>query len=353
MNKDTDKVNILNMTKTELSAFLSGFGEPEYRASQIFSWLHKGAGFYEMSDISKKIRGELHERAYIDVPGNVKTLTSKLDGTKKYLFRLRDGELIESVFMKYKHGASLCVSSQAGCRMGCKFCASALNGLSRNLEPSEMLGQIIAAEKETGERISNIVMMGIGEPLDNYANTVKFLRLVNEECGLNIGYRHISLSTCGIVDKIYKLAEENIPITLSVSLHAVNDAERSELMPVNNKWGLNELMAACADYFKKTGRRISFEYALIAGINDSAEHAYKLNNLLRASMKDSSGGNMPLHVNLIPANKIAERRFERASKTAVNAFAGRLSRLGVNATVRRALGADINASCGQLRKNNL
>lgn len=338
-------MNILNFTKDELVKFLIEKGEPKYRAAQIFTWLHRGIDFHEMTDISKKTRDMLSENCYIDLPIITKKFVSSTDGTIKYLFKLRDGEQIETVFMKYKHGNSICLSSQAGCRMGCKFCASTLNGLTRNLEPSEMLGQIIAVQNDIGERISNLVIMGIGEPLDNYVNVVKFLRIVNEEGGLNIGYRHISLSTCGIVDKIYKLADEDMPITLSISLHAVTDKERSLIMPVNNKWSIHELLQACADYFKKTGRRISFEYALISGVNDTSYHADKLARLLKSALP-----NMPFHVNLIPVNEIEERPYKRGSAVSVNGFLNRLMQNDINVTIRRKLGADINASCGQLRK---
>lgn len=339
-------MNILNLNKNELSAFLTSIGEPKYRSEQIFSWLHQGIGFNGMTDISKKTRDILNEKCYFGIPEIADKFISATDGTVKYLFRLRDGEYIESVLMRYNHGNSLCLSSQAGCRMGCKFCASTLNGLSRNLEPAEMLGQIIVAQKDIGERIQNIVIMGIGEPLDNYANVIKFLRIVNEEGGLNIGYRHISVSTCGIVDKIYKLAGENIPVTLSVSLHAVTDNERTAIMPINNKWSIAELLQACSDYFRKTGRRISFEYALISGVNDTVNHADKLAGLLKSTL-----GNIPLHVNLIPVNKVEECNFASSSGNSVNKFADRLKFNKINATIRRKLGADINASCGQLRKS--
>lgn len=338
-------MNILNLNKSELINFLTSIGEPKYRANQIFSWLHRGVEFRDMTDISKKTRETLTKSCYIDRLVIADKFISDIDGTIKYLFKLRDDEYIETVLMRYKHGNSLCLSSQAGCRMGCKFCASTLNGLSRNLEPSEMLGQIIAVQNDTGERISNLVIMGIGEPLDNYANVIKFLRIVNEEGGLNIGYRHISLSTCGIVDKIYRLAEEDMPITLSVSLHAVTDNERSAIMPINNKWGISEILQACADYFNRTGRRISFEYALIANVNDTIYHAEKLANILKSALQD-----IPFHVNLIPVNEVEERQFKRGSALSINNFVNRLTINGINATVRRRLGADINASCGQLRK---
>ncbi|MCL2517511.1 MAG: 23S rRNA (adenine(2503)-C(2))-methyltransferase RlmN [Oscillospiraceae bacterium] len=338
MNTNNSKINILNMTIGELSALLAGIGEPSYRAEQIFTWLHKGVDIGGMSNLSKKLREYLFENAYVDKLKIAQKLTSS-DGTVKYVFELGDDELIESVFMRYNHGTSLCLSSQVGCRMGCKFCASTLHGLKRNLEPSEMLGQILAAQKDTGERVDGLVLMGVGEPLDNYANVVKFLRLVNCEQGLNIGYRHISLSTCGLVEKIKQLANEDMAITLSVSLHASDDKERAALMPSANKWSLGELLDACVYYFKKTGRRISFEYTLIDGVNDSVQHAERLARLLPKTM--------PCHVNLIPVNKIAERTYNKSPN--VIQFNSTLNRLGINSTVRRSLGADINASCGQLR----
>lgn len=339
-------IDLLNLTLEELTSFVTGLGEPRYRAGQIYKWMCRGIDIDSMTDISKKTREKLSENAFINFPSIERKLVSDLDGTVKYLFALRDGQCVESVVMKYNHGNTICVSSQAGCRMGCKFCASTINGLARNLEPSEILGQIITAQKDTGERIQNIVMMGIGEPLDNYDNVVKFLRLVSSENGLNIGCRHISLSTCGLVDKIYRLADEDIPLTLSISLHAVTDAERSELMPVNNKWGLAELLTACSDYFKRTGRRISFEYTLIKDKNDTHEHASRLAGLLKKYMPD-----MPLHVNLIPVNEVTERGLKPSSRSSVDAFVKFLSTHGINATVRRKLGSDIDASCGQLRLN--
>jgi len=338
MDTNNSKINILNMTIDELSALLSEVNEPSYRAGQILTWLHKGVDIGGMSNLSKKLREHLYEKTYVDTLKIAQKFTSS-DGTVKYVFQLDDGELIEGVFMRYKHGSSLCLSTQAGCRMGCKFCASTLRGLARNLDPSEMLGQILAAQKDTGERVDGLVLMGVGEPLDNHANVIKFLRLVNCGQGLNIGYRHISISTCGLVDKIKQLANEDMAITLSVSLHAADDAERAALMPIANKWSLGELLDACVYYFKKTGRRISFEYTLIDGVNDSVGHAERLARLLPKTM--------PCHVNLIPVNKIAERSYNKSPN--VIQFNSTLNRLGVNSTVRRSLGGDINASCGQLR----
>ena len=275
---------------------------------------------------------------------------SKIDGTVKYLFRLHDGACIESVFMKYKHGNTLCISSQVGCRMGCKFCASTIGGRVRDLLPSELVGQDIAAQLDSGERISNIVMMGIGEPLDNYDNVIKFLRIVNHPDGLNIGYRHISLSTCGVVDGINRLAEEDMPITLSISLHAANDARRSEIMPINNKWGVDALLSACLAYYNRTGRRISFEYTLISGKNDSEADANELAAVLNGAFRKSGA---PIHVNLIRVNEVKETGFKKGSAESVNAFAAILEKRGITATVRRKLGSDVNAACGQLRRSNL
>ncbi len=339
------KIDILSLFPEEYSQFLGN--EPSYRVKQIFSWLHKGASFDEMTNISKDLCMRLCDTAYISFPQIIKKYTSKIDGTVKYLFKLHDGQCIESVVMKYKHGNTICISSQAGCKMGCKFCASTQSGYVRNLYPSEMLGQIIAASKDTGLRISNIVLMGIGEPLDNYDNVIKFLRLVSIEGGLNIGLRHISLSTCGIVDKIYALSDEDLPITLSVSLHHSNDKDRSAIMPINNKWNIDSLLAACRVFFEKTGRRISFEYAVIQGVNDNDTQATALANLLNKKLP-----NIPFHVNLIPVNTVEGTGFTSVMKS-VSLFQKTLEKNGVNATVRRKLGSDINASCGQLRRSEM
>ena len=260
MNSTEMKTDILSLSLSELTEKIIEIGEPKFRAKQIFDWLCKGAWDEEMKNIPKALRLKLNEHFFYPLPTIERKLVSKIDGTQKYLFKLYDGELIESVFMRYQHGNTLCISSQVGCRMGCKFCASTLLGRTRDLLPSEMLGQIIAAEKDTGERISNVVMMGIGEPLDNYDNTIKFLKLVSSDDGLNIGLRHISVSTCGLVDKIERLSEENLPVTLSISLHAYDNSVRDEIMPVNKKYPIEVLLGACQKYFEKTSRRISFEY---------------------------------------------------------------------------------------------
>lgn len=345
----TEKIDLYSMTDAELADFFVSIGEPKFRAKQVFPKLHAGVGIDGMTNLSKPLREKLREITVDTLPKIELKLTSKIDGTVKYLFRLHDGECIESVLMKYKHGNTLCISSQVGCLMGCKFCASTIGGKIRNLLPSELLGQVIAASVDSGERVSNIVMMGIGEPLDNFDNVVKFLELVNHPDGLNIGYRHISLSTCGIVPKIYELAEVDIPITLSISLHASTDEKRSAIMPINNKWNIAELLSACVDYYKKTGRRISFEYTLISGKNDTSADAEELAVLLKGAFR---GTGAPIHVNLIRVNEVKETGFKEGSTESANNFAKTLERLGVVATVRRRLGADVNAACGQLRRNN-
>ena len=338
------KTDILSMTLTELTEYVTGLGYPKFRAKQIYEWMYRGADFSEMSNLPLAMREDIAEKAVIHVPKIAKKLVSSVDGTVKYLFELSDGNYIESVLMRYKYGLTVCISSQVGCRMGCRFCASTIDGKVRDLLPSELLGQIIAASRDAGERISHVVMMGIGEPLDNYGNVIKFLRLVNMQDGLGISYRNISVSTCGIVPKIEALAEEDLPITLSISLHAATDEKRSEIMPVNNAYGVAYLLSACNSYFEKTGRRISFEYTLIAGKNDSREEAERLAAVLK---KYISG---PIHVNLSPLNPVTERDYKTVDRSYAEKFAQILCRKGVNATVRRTLGPDINASCGQLRR---
>ena len=346
----TTKVDLLSLLPAELEEFFLSIGEPKFRAKQVFQRLHRGERVSEITNLSKALRERLASETLNTLPVVEEKLVSKIDGTVKYLFRLHDGACIESVFMKYKHGITLCISSQVGCRMGCKFCASTIGGRVRDLQPSELLGQVIAAEKDSGERISNIVMMGIGEPLDNYDNVIKFLRLVNHPDGLNIGYRHISLSTCGVVDGINKLATVDIPITLSISLHAANDERRSEIMPINNKWNIASLLQACVSYYKTTGRRISFEYTLISGKNDSEADATELAALLNSYFRPIGA---PIHVNLIRVNEVKETGFKKGSNESVNAFAKALEKRGITATVRRKLGSDVNAACGQLRRSNL
>ncbi len=346
-----NKTDISSLNLSELSEYLLKLSEEngvkieKFRAKQIYGWLNAGvSSFDEMTNISKPIRELLDKNCYIALPQIENKLVSKIDGTVKYLFRLYDGECVESVFMRYEHGNTVCISSQAGCRMGCRFCASTIAGFSRNLTPSEILGQVIAASKDTGERVSNIVMMGIGEPLDNFDNVMKFLELVNSPDGLNIGYRHISLSTCGIVDKILKLSEKNLPITLSISLHSTTQEEREKLMPIAKKFGIDELLSACRKYIENGGRRISFEYTMIEGENDSEEDALRLAKLL-------SG--MLCHVNLIPLNTVKGRDYRKSAKASIQKFISVLEKRGITATVRRRLGSDIDASCGQLRASKI
>lgn len=337
-----NKIDLKGLEYSELEDFLINMGEKRFRAQQIFKWLNSGVtSFDEMTDISKQLRERLAELSYISVLEIEEKYVSKFDGTTKYLFKLPDANCIESVVMRYHHGLTICISSQVGCRMGCRFCASTIGGLYRSLTAGEILDQVIFAEKDMGERISNIVLMGIGEPLDNYDNVIKFLHNVNHEKGKNIGYRHITLSTCGVVPGIYALAEEDLPITLTVSLHAPNDTIRNEIMPVSRRYNMDELMRACAAYHDRTKRRLSFEYSLIHGVNDSLKNADELAELIRP---------FRAHVNLIPVNSVEERNFRKGSKKDINIFWERLTKQGINATIRRELGSDIAASCGQLRK---
>ena len=338
-----EKVDIRSMFIEELEALIKEWGQPKFRAAQIFKWLHEGVtDFEDMTNIPKELRETLKQKAYIADVKIVKRLESKIDGTVKYVYELTDGEYIESVLMKYEHGYTVCISTQVGCRMGCSFCASGLNGLCRNLTASEMLSQIMAAQRDNGIRVSNVVMMGMGEPLDNFENSVRFLKLVSCDKGMNIGLRHISLSTSGVVTGIERLKEYNLPITLSISLHAPNDKIRSSMMPVNKKWNVDALLNACKNYQKVTTRRISFEYALIEGVNDSEECAKELAQKLKGIM---------CHINLIPANPVKENSFKKPDKNKILNFQKKLEALGLNATVRRTLGSDIDASCGQLRRN--
>jgi len=337
-------IDILSLYPNEIEELVESLGEKKYRASQIFSWLYKGVtDFSQMTNLSKTFIAKLKEKAVIKQITVEKKLVSSIDGTVKYLFTLDDGEKIESVLMRYKHGNTICISTQAGCRMGCSFCASTMNGWRRNLTPSEMLLQIMKTEADAGEKISNIVLMGIGEPLDNYDNVIRFIRLANHKDGLNIGMRHISLSTCGLVDKINRLAEEDIPLTLSVSLHAADNEVRRSMMPVANIWTVEELIDACKRYIEKTGRRISFGYAMIQGVNDSVRDAEKLGKLL-------SG--MLCHVNLIPINPVGGKNYKKSEKNSIGVFTRTLEKYKINVTVRRKLGSDIDASCGQLRASH-
>ncbi len=330
------------MTQEELTAQLKAMGCPGFRAGQIREWLDRGVtDFAQMTNLPKELRQKLAET--YRVPGVTirRKLVSALDGTVKYLFALDDGETVESVLMEYKHGWSQCLSTQVGCKMGCTFCATGMGGFVRNLSAAEMLAQIEAAQRDTGVRVSSVVLMGMGEPLDNYDQVVRFLRMLSEDGGVHIGMRHISLSTCGLVPGIYRLMEEQIPLTLSISLHAPNDAIRSRTMPVNRRWGVDELLEACRRYIEATGRRVSFEYAMIDGVNDSDACAEELADRLRG---------MLCHVNLIPVNAVAGKSQKRSTQQRIRRFMDILEKRGINVTVRRTLGADINASCGQLRR---
>lgn len=339
------KLDIKSLPPDKLEAFIKELGEPKFRAKQIFDWLHRknAAGFDEMTTLSKKLRESLEEKCFINDITVEKKQISKMDGTIKYLYGLADGNRIESVFMSYRHGDSLCVSTQVGCRMGCGFCASTLGGLVRNLPASEMLDQIYKTMSDSGRKVASVVLMGIGEPLDNFDNVLDFLNILSCPDGINMSLRHVSLSTCGLVDKIDALAEKKLPLTLSVSLHAPTDELRSKIMPVNNKWGVDEVVSSCKRYFEATGRRISFEYALIGGVNDSDIQAKQLAMKLKG---------MNCHINLIPVNAVAERGYSRSRASDVERFKGILEHAGLTATVRRELGGDISAACGQLRREN-
>lgn len=331
------------MTLAELRGEFAELGEPAFRAGQVYNWMHRGArSFEEMTNLSKALRLRLAERYELTAPTAVRKLVSKKDGTIKYLWRLSDGNCVESVLMQYHHGNTVCISSEVGCAMGCAFCASTRGGLVRRLTPSEMLDQVLFTQLDSGLSVSNIVLMGIGEPLDNYDTVLRFLELVNSPEGMNIGMRHISLSTCGLVERIDRLAEKNLQLTLSVSLHAPTDEIRSTIMPVNRRYNVQTLLAACKRYFEKTGRRISFEYAMIRGVNDTPEMAKLLASRLRG---------IAAHVNLIPLNDIPESPLKPSYPEVVQTFQKILEQHGIPATVRRTLGSDINASCGQLRRN--
>ncbi len=332
--------DIKSMTLEEMTAALKALGEPAFRGKQVFSWLHKGVrSFDEMSNLSKALREKLDNAYYITVPAVERKQISAQDGTVKYLWKLSDGNCIETVLMQYHHGNTVCISSQVGCRMGCAFCASTIGGKVRDLAPSEILDQVLFTQIDSGLPVSNIVLMGIGEPMDNLNNVLRFLELVNHSDGLNIGMRHISLSTCGVIPGIERLADLGLQLTLSVSLHAPDSETRSKIMPVNKAYDVEKLFAACHAYFKKTGRRISFEYAMIDGVNDSDAQADLIAQKIRG---------MPGHVNLIPLNDVAESPLKPSRRT--RAFQQRLESHGVTATVRRSLGGDIDASCGQLRR---
>ncbi len=333
-------IDLKSMTLEEMGALLKNWGEPAFRAGQVFTWLHKGVGtFDEMTNLPKTLREKLTAECFITRPKVERKQISAQDGTIKYLWKLSDDNCIETVLMRYQHGNTVCISCQVGCRMGCAFCASTLGGKIRDLTPSEMLDQVLFTQLDSGAEISNIVLMGIGEPLDNYDTVMRFLELVNHPKGMNIGMRHISLSTCGLVEKIDKLAEHRLQLTLSVSLHAPDDETRNKIMPVNRAVGVKKLMDTCRRYFETTGRRISYEYAMIDGVNDSDAQADMLAGLLKGT---------PGHVNLIPLNHVEESPLKPSRRVA--AFQKRLESHGVTVTVRRRLGGDIDASCGQLRR---
>lgn len=338
--------DIRSMTSEELRNVLSEMGEAPFRADQLFAWLQaRGAeSFDEMTNLSRALREKLAQRAELRCAAVAQRFESQLDDTVKYLFRLNDGEYIEAVLMHYHHGYSICISTQVGCRMGCTFCATGQGGFFRNLTAAEMIAQVQTAQRDRGIRISNIVLMGMGEPLDNYDQVLRFLQLVSHEKGLNIGMRHISLSTCGLVNRIYDLMKLNLQLTLSVSLHAPNDEIRTKTMPIARKWHIDELLAACKAYATHTGRRISFEYAMIKGVNDSDACARELGKRLHGILA---------HVNLIPVNEVTETGYKRSSKERLQRFTQILEENHITATVRRTLGSDINASCGQLRRRKI
>ena len=334
-------INLLDLSLEDLKKWMKENGEKEFRAKQVLDWIYKGAyNFEAMKNIPKDIKNKLQENFYISVPSVVEKYVSKDKSTVKFLFEYRDGNIIESVVMKYKHGNTICVSTQVGCKMGCTFCASTIGGVVRSLSHGEILGEVLMAQKEIGEKISNIVMMGSGEPLDNYDNSLKFIKSVNNENGLNIGQRHITLSTCGIVPKIKELAEENLQITLAISLHAPNDNIRRKTMPIASVYSIEELLEACKYYISKTNRRITFEYALVDNLNDKEVHAEELSNLLKGLL---------CHVNLIPINKIDEKEFKSSSTNKIKNFSNILLKNGIKTTIRREMGSDINAACGQQR----
>jgi len=336
-------MDIKSMYLAEIEQWMKAHGQPAFRAKQVFVWLHKGAvRFDEMTNLSKPLRAKLDGIYEITAPKIARKQVSQKDGTIKYLWQLSDGNCVESVVMQYHHGNTVCISSEVGCPMGCKFCASTLGGLVRRLRPSELLDQVLFSQLDSGLPISNIVLMGIGEPLDNFDAVMRFLELVNSPDGLNIGMRHISLSTCGLVDKIRLLAKKKLQLTLSVSLHSPDDASRNKIMPVNKRWNVEELLSACRDYYEITGRRVSFEYTMISGVSDSPEQAELL-------AKKLSG--MGAHVNMIPLNDVKETGLHTSSREAIARFQKILESHGITATVRRTLGSDIDASCGQLRRN--
>ena len=337
------KIDIKSMNLVELTEFVASIGEKAFRAKQLYQWLHvkQVYAFDDMTNLSKAFREKLNEVSFITDLKQEQVQISQIDGTRKYLFLLEDGNVIESVLMRYKHGNSVCISSQVGCRMGCRFCASTLDGLVRGLRPSEMIDQIYKIGQDIGERISNVVVMGTGEPMDNYDNLLQFITLLTDENGLNISQRNLTVSTCGIVPRMRQLADEKLSITLALSLHASNQKKRLELMPVANKYDIHDVIDACKYYFDQTGRRVTFEYSLVGGVNDTDEDARELSQLIHG---------MNCHVNLIPVNPIKERDYVQSNAAVIAAFKNKLEKNGINVTVRREMGRDIDGACGQLRK---
>ena len=341
-----EKTDIKSMNLEELKSYMESIGEKPFRAKQLYQWMHEkqAASFDEMTNLSKSLQEKLKKECHFVSLKQEAVQVSKIDGTRKYLFALDDGNVIESVLMRYKHGNSVCISSQVGCRMGCRFCASTLDGLVRGLTPSEMLDQIYRITRDTGERVANVVVMGTGEPMDNFDNLLKFIELLTDENGLNISQRNVTVSTCGIVPKMRELADKKLQITLALSLHGSNQEKRRSLMPVANKYELHEVLEACDYYFEKTGRRITFEYSLVHGVNDTPEDAKELMGIL----KDRN-----CHLNLIPVNPIKERNYEKPDKKSAENFKNKLEKNGINVTIRREMGSDIDGACGQLRRKTM
>ena len=339
-----EQIEIKSQSLRELKETVAALGEKPFRAKQLYEWIHQklAVDFEEMTNLSKAFREKLKQQCVLTALETLEVQTSKIDGTQKYLFALSDGNVVESVLMKYKHGNSVCISSQVGCKMGRRICASAIGGWTRNLLPSEMLDQIYRIQQISGERVSNVVVMGTGEPLDNYENLLRFIRMLSDENGLHISQRNITVSTCGIVPRMYDLAEENLQITLAISLHASNQEKRAELMPIANRYSIGEVLEACRNYFEKTGRRLTFEYSLVGGKNDSQEDARELAELIRG---------LNCHVNLIPVNPIKERDFVQSEKKVIENFQNKLEKYQINVTIRREMGRDIDGACGQLRKS--
>ncbi|MCR5215649.1 MAG: 23S rRNA (adenine(2503)-C(2))-methyltransferase RlmN [Lachnospiraceae bacterium] len=336
--------DLKSLNYEELTEYVLGLGEPKFRAKQLYEWMHvkRVDSLEAMTNLPKSFKEKLSEDGIYTTLTPAAVLVSKIDGTRKYLWRLSDGNVIESVFMRYHHGNSVCISSQVGCRMGCKFCASTLDGLARNMTPSEMLEQIYGIEREVGEKISNVVVMGCGEPMDNFDNLLKFIELLTDEHGMHMSQRNLTVSTCGIVPRILQLAKKHLQITLAISLHASSNEQRKELMPIAETFSIDKLLDACRTYFEETGRRITFEYCVVAGGNDTLEDATRLSNLIQ---------DMNCHVNLIPVNPIEERTFKQPTMDAIERFKNRLEKNGINVTIRREMGRDINGACGQLRKS--